>query len=852
MSFHRYLLMVLSVAACAVTAFALPANMRRISGVVVDSLTNEPVEYAQVMLVGTDRGVLTDERGKFEIVTALRADSLLTSAMGYETKRVKMGPRVADMRIELLSTGVRLSEVVARPKKEPYSKKNNPAVELMERIRRQGKDNDPRRNDFYNYEKYERIAFGYNNFDAGTEENPSALVKQFPFLREYVDTSDVTGAPVLFLAEREKAGKYNFRHSPRDEKEVVSGRRSAGIDEIIDKESMQRFYEDVMREIDIYDSDINLLRTRFVGPLSGISADFYKFYITDTVMIDTLRCVELSFVPRNSSTMGFVGRLYVDVADTVPFVRRVRLNVPRDINLNYVDNLVVTQEYGRASDGSRLKLLDDMVMEASVLPGTPSLYSRRRTEYFNHNFDKDGADERVFQFGGRQLVEAGADERTESYWRAARRGPEADGRKSVADMMRELRTNPLYYWGEKVLKVLVGGYISTGSDSKVDIGPMNTTMSYNDIEGLRLRAGGLTTANLSKRWFARGYGAYGFKDHKWKYSGEVEYSFHDKKYHSREFPVHSLRLTHLYDVDMLGQHYAFTNPDNVFLSLKRRADTQMTYHRVTKLEHRLELQNNFSVMAKLQTERQEATRYMTFVDGLGVASGHYTMNSATIELRYAPGEKFLQTKSNRFPINLDAPVMALSHTVAPMGFAGNRYTLNRTEASFAKRFWFSAFGYADVILKGGHVWSKVPYPELLIPNANLSYTIQPESFACLNPMEFITDTYAQWDFTYWANGAILNYIPGLKRLKLREAFAFRGFFGRLSDKNNPGMNPELFRFPADAMTQQISARRPYMEAAVGIDNIFTILRVDYVWRLSYRRNPGACLGGVRIALHFSF
>lgn len=853
-SFQRYLTLLLLLLTATTLAFTATAagSSRRISGIVTDSLTRQPVEYASVLLTGTGRGVLTDEKGRFEIITALKSDSVEVSAMGYQTIRIRIKPEGnCRLKIELVSTGVSLGEVVAKPKKERYSKRNNPAVDMMERIRHNAELNDPRRNPYYNYDKYERITFGYNNFDPGTPEHPNALLKQFPFLIEYVDTSEVTGRRILNLAEREKVGEVNFRADPRAEKEVVRGRRSAGIDEMIEKESMQRFYEDVMREIDVYDNDITLLQTRFVSPLSRIAPDFYKFYLTDTVTIDTLRCAQLTFTPHNPASKGFTGHLYVDLADTTMFVRRVKLNVPKAINLNFVDNIIITQDYDRAPDGSRLRVRDDMVVEASLFPGSPELYARRVTLYTDHNFDPEGADPEVFRYAGRQLVEAGADSRPDKYWQRSRPGHYA-GTRSVTSLMGRLRSVPLFYWGEKVLKILVSGYINTGNPSKFDIGPMNTTVSYNDIEGLRLRAGGMTTANLSRRWFARGYGAYGFKDHRWKYSGELEYSFHDKQYHSREFPVHSLRLTHLYDVDMLGQHYMFTNPDNVFLSLKRMSDTQMTYHRVTKLEYRLELQNNFSVMARLRNERQEATRFMPFIDGTGRSFGHYTLNTMILELRYAPGEKFFQTKSNRLPINLDAPVFVLSHTVGPGGLAGNRYTINRTEASFQKRVWFAPAGYADVILKGGHVWSRVPYPELLIPNANLSYTIQPESFACLNPMEFITDSYAQWDLTWWADGAILNYIPLLKRLKLREAFAFRGFFGHLSDRNNPAMNPELFAFPSDARTQHLLPYRPYMEAAVGIDNIFKILRVDYVWRLTYRYNPGACRGGVRIALHFSF
>jgi hypothetical protein len=178
--------------------------------------------------------------------------------------------------------------------------------------------------------------------------------------------------------------------------------------------------------------------------------------------------------------------------------------------------------------------------------------------------------------------------------------------------------------------------------------------------------------------------------------------------------------------------------------------------------------------------------------------------------------------------------------------------VNKTELSFSKRFWFSAFGFTDIIVKGGHVWSQSPYLSLLIPNANLSYTIQPESFALMSPMEFINDSYVSWDVTYWANGAILNYIPGLKKLKLREAITFRGWLGSLSDKNNPLKNDNLYLFPTETAYRSMNGK-PYMELSAGVDNLFKCLRVDYTWRLTYRDGqPASSRSGVRIALHVTF
>ena len=269
------------------------------------------------------------------------------------------------------------------------------------------------------------------------------------------------------------------------------------------------------------------------------------------------------------------------------------------------------------------------------------------------------------------------------------------------------------------------------------------------------------------------------------------------------------------------------------------------------LEYTLELENNFSVVAGFRHQIQFASKFVPFINGFDQKFNHYTQSSFFIKLRYAPGEVFYEGRTTRLPINMDAPVIQLSHEYGPRGFAGSLFTLNVTELSFQKRFWFSAFGFADVILKGGKIWSQVEYPALLWPNANLSYTIQPESYSLMNPMEFANDWYGALDLTYWLNGLIFNRIPYVNKLKLREILTFKLLSGGLSRKNNPSFNQDLFRFPYDSETTVMN-KTPYIEIGVGLDNILTILRVDYVWRLTYRDLPGIDKSGLRVALHFSF
>lgn len=759
--------------------------------------------------------------------------------------------------------GRTLGEVVVHRGKQRYSKRNNPAVDFARRIREARDANDPRRKPLYSYSKYDRMEFGLHDFSVG-DTTIGKKAGKFAFLKEYVDTTDASGIPRLPLSIKEKYSDVVYRRSPHSEKLIVRGIRQNGVDEIADLQNVQTMVEDVFREIDLYDDNVNLLQNRFVSPLSAIAPDFYKFYLTDTVSLGDMRCIVLSFAPRNPATFGFLGRIYVEKGDTSMFVRRVDMGVSPTINLNFIDHIRIIQEYDKAPDGTRQKKLDDFNAVISVIKGTQPLYARRTTRYSGHTFKPAAEMTSYLDRLGDTFDDEQAYERDSVYWTRVtdQKGDTPTGNKRIVQMMARLRQVPLYRYGERFLKLMVVGYVPTGNPSKFDFGPLNTTLSGNSVEGLRLRAGGITTANLSRHFFARGYVAYGTRDQRWKYRGEVEYSFNRKRYHSREFPIHSIRLEHQYDIDQLGQNYMFTNPDNMFLALKRGSNHLITYLRHTTATYQLELANNFSTTVTASSRRMEPGPWVPLMTTDGQTLSHYTQNRASITLRYAPGEKFYQTKSARIPINLDPWVFVLTHTYGPDNRLGNLFGINRTEISIQKRFWFSAFGFADVIVKGAREWGRTAYTNLLSPNANLSYTIQPESFALTDPMEFLGDTGLQWDLTYWANGALFNYIPLLKKLKLREVIAFRGWWSRLSDKNNPmvelsdissgkSIDNPLLLWPDYVLATPMHSR-PYMEMSAGIDNLLKCLRVDYVWRLNYRDTPGVSRSGLRVSLHVTF
>lgn len=827
-----------------------------IRGVVTDSITGEGLPYVSLIFKGTTIGTATDGDGNFSFSALTDVKNLEVSYLGYDTKEVKVIPgKTNNLKIKLAPNGITLNEVVVKPKKEKYSKKENPAVKFVKQVIASRESNDPRNHDYFQYDQYEKMVFAMNDYHPKPKKNGKP--GKFDFLIDFVDTLDV-GTTILPVSEKEKVESVYYRKEPKAEKRIVKGNKSSGVDEIFSRDGIQQFLNEVFREVDIFKNDIPLFLQRFVSPLSTIGPNYYKYYLLDTLNVNGQECVDLGFVPFNSETFGFTGHLFVTL-DSTFFVQKAILNVPKDINLNFVSGMTIEQTFKRTPDSTRIITKDDINVNFKLSEKSKGMYARRLNIYSNHSFDEPDAEQVfVFKESAPVITLKDAYQQSEDFWISNR--PEEAIKKnpnSVEKLMAKFRSVPIFYITEKVVSVLVSGYIPTNKDplkNKFEFGPMNTAISGNAIEGARFRVGGTTTTAFSKNLFFDGYMAYGTKDEKLKYDALVEYSFNDRKEYRKEFPLNSIRLEYMYDINQLGQQYMYASKDNMFLAWKRQKDTRATYLRQAELTYYHEHYNGLAYGAVIRNRREYATEYAVFdrigPDGTISPVKSYDMTELELKFRYAKDEKFYQTRNLRYPITFDALIFNFSHVMAKKDLLGSSYDYHRTDIGIQKRFWFSAFGYIDLITKAGKVWNKVPYPLLILPNANLSYTIQPESYTNMNAMEFISDEYASWDLTYYMNGNLLNRLPLVKKLKWREVFCFRGLWGHLTDKNNPmNRGDGLYLFPDGSYTL---GKAPYMEASVGIENIFKFLRLDYVWRLNYRDHPGIQTKGVRFMMRMSF
>ncbi len=859
----------------------------QIHGVVIDAETGEPVPYLNVYYDGKGVGTVTDMDGKYSIKYHPGWNKLTFSMVGFATQEITVSAKTTLLNVSMSSSDQMLQEVVIRPRKEKYSRKNNPAVELMKKVVAAKKKVNLDQHDYYHYNKYQKITFAANNITPDSLRE-SWVFRKYPFFRDQVETCDVTGKRVLPLSVDETVSEKVYRKDPHSEKNIIQGVNNSGVNELFNTGDMlSTVLKDVFQDIDIYEDRFRFLQYPFDSPVSTAGISFYKYYIMDTIYVEKDKCFHLTFVPNNSQDFGFTGHLYV-LADSTYRVKECKLNLPKKTDINFVDNMIIDQRFGELPSGEGWALMeDDMLCELSFAKKLLGSYMvRRTTRYFDFSFEP--IPEKIFKRKGSEIKDVNAMMRDDSYWAEFRQEDLTKSESRMGNFVNDLTKIKGFKYIMFVAKAFIENFVETRvPNSKVDIGPINTMISSNYIDGLRLRASAQTTANLNPNWFFKGYYAYGFKDRRSKYMGEVEYSFDKKQYLPREFPKHSLTASYQYDNMLPSDKFIQTDKDNVFTALKFCKVDQYNYERKATLKYEREREFGFKTTATLRYANYEPCGELFYRTMSGesqlqsaIASGQMAGNKwvrspfnthdmtvveASVGFRYAPGETFVNTKQRRLPINLDAPVFTLQHTLAVKGVLGSDYTYNVTDASCYKRFWLSSWGNIDARINAGIQWNKVPFPLLIMPAANLSYILDEGTFSLINNMEFLNDRYASLDVSWNLQGKLFNRIPLLKKLKWREFIGVKCLWGTLTDKNNPFLEQNknddvLMKFPGhyaadgtyDYSSYVMDKKKPYVEITAGIHNIFKLLHVEYVRRLTYNELPTANKWGLRFMIRTVF
>jgi len=837
------------------------AAAQDLTGVITDEATGDSIPFASVQYKKERISISSDGAGRFSI--ARRNGAYITfSAMGYQQKRMLVSASTPqELRVRLKQDTRQLQGVTVKSKRSKYSRKENPAVELMRRVIAAKKKTDLANHDYYQFNKYQKITLAMNDIKPSDLESEKLRKKKW--LVNQIEVCPYNNKLILPLSVDETVSRNIYRKDPKSEKTIITGQNTTGVNDLIETgDILNTVLKDVFTDVDLYDDQIRLLQYPFTSPIGKDAISFYRFYIVDTVYVGRDQCYHLQFLPNNQQDFGFRGELWV-LTDTTLHVKKCNLTLPKKSDVNFVDNLHINQEYTKLPNGEWVLTTDEMYTELTIakfLSQFIVIRSTKNSDYeFNHLTDK--------LFSGKAKVRHEADSRMrdESFWNQYRTVELTKSESSMSSFINSLTQIKGFKYIIFGLKALIENFVETGGPhhpSKVDVGPVNTMISKNFIDGVRTRVSAQTTANLNPHWFGVGYFARGWKSHKNYYKAEVAYSFNKKAYLPREFPRQTLTFTSTYDVCSPSDKFMHTDKDNVFTAFKWSNVEKMMFYNRQQLAFEYEQDWGFKTSVFLKAEENEACGQLyfhpmsqspTYTNELH--HGKIRTTEAKVELRFAPGETFVNTKQRRLPVNLDAPVFTLSHTLGVKGPLGGDYDYNITELGIYKRFWMNSWGKIDTYIKAGAQWNKVPYPLLIMPAANLSYIIQDESFNMINNMEFLNDRYASLDISWDMNGKIFNRIPLIKHLKWREFIGIKCLWGSLTDKNNPFLARNagdnlLMEFPEGSYV--MDSKKPYAELILGIHNIFKLVHVQYVRRLTYLNLPTAKKHGIRFMVRITF
>ncbi|RZS92283.1 DUF5686 and carboxypeptidase-like regulatory domain-containing protein [Aquimarina brevivitae] len=809
----------------------------KVSGVVSD--TNDgPIPFANVVYANSSVGTITDENGRFYLESDNNYSELRISFIGFETKVIALDKKVTyNMEIELIEEANSLDEVVIY--KGKTSKKNNPAIDILRKIWKNRRENGVKKFKQYQYDKYEKLEFDLNTIDSSLIN--SRIFKGMEFIFEDIDTSRITGKTYLPIFLNEAIYKVYGDNTINETKELLKGNKNAGFS---DNQTLIAFVKDLYSDYDVYDNYLKFFDKSFTSPLSRTGINVYNYVLTDSSYIGDKWCYNIVYYPRRKNELTFKGDFWVN--DTTWALKEINLEVTKSANINWIKDLYIEQEFDVLNDSIFLITKDYFQSDFALNKKEKSrgVYGKRTTLYDNYKFDikKDP------KFYKSQVDPYNQDvyNREDAFWDQARMEALNKDEQKVYKLLDTLKTVKAFKRLYNIGTILASGYIEFDG---WDFGPLFSTVGFNDIEGWRLRAGGRTYFTSNDRWRIEGYGAYGFRDDKFKYGISGKYLI-DRK--SRLM----VSLGNRRDVEQLGASLTNTN-DVEGRSLASSAiittgdNTRLTSINLTAFSMQIEPRKNLTlgVTTSFRTLKpaDRGLFSLDFVDpDTGELKTEITQTEIATQLAYTPNRKTTGYGVDRIIVNDgDYATLFLNYGVGVKGILESDFDYQKIQFLYGQPWNIGGFGRLTTSLELGKIYGEVPLGLLSVVPGNQTYISIYNTFPLLNFYEFVTDTYASLHLQHNFNGRIFSRIPLLRKLNLRELVGFRAVFGELSDEN-------ILLSAPSGETLLAPDIDPYWEYSFGVGNIFKVFRIDFHFRGNYFDNPDARKFGVTGAFGFYF
>ena len=829
-----------------------------VKGKVIDIETGEALPHANITYVsdGTTYGTISDLNGVFRLESDKIFDYVTFQYAGYKTYKVKIKrftTQTVVAKMESESITLPQAEVRAQRKiKERYKRKGNPAVDLIRKVQNNAEKNSLTGFDYYQYDEYSKLELGPSNLSDSLETK--GFMKKMSFVCDNIRPSELTGRNYLSMYFVETMSKTYYRKNPHFLTTEVTDTKDVLLSKFLDFTSMEAVIDNWIGFVDVYQRNVSLFNNEYTSPMSPIAITFYHFYIVDTVQYQNENCIMLAFTPANQMDMGLCGNLWI-TNDSSYMVKKVQLQIPKHSGTNFVESMMFEQEYEKVGDvmiPTQYKLIADIFYLGVALHG------KRSGVFSNIELNKPMPDD--FYVGKPEKTRSKGfyDHRDdEKYWDDHRSVELSQHEKLISENNERLKK----VWSFRVLTgtaLAIGyNYIDCGP---IDIGPVFNMLSYNEIEGWRLRFGAKTNTRFHKHIFFEGFGAYGTRDEKFKYRGQIMYSFNDKVNNQWEFPMNLLTLSYEHNTNvprMSTFGYSFNeDSDRLGRSISRQGNKKMVFIDKVRLSYDYETNSQLGFKLFAEYLEQRPLGDLVFTTNDGRIYDPLTTNSVGFEIRFAYNEKTYQIHQYRKPLASSvAPIVTVGYSYGGK-VLGSEYEYHKIQAMMSKRWFLSVLGVADLNITTGMVVGEAPYPLLFAHRANQGIYYDDRGFNLMNYYEFVSQYYVQGLFDYNFNGFILNRIPLLGKLKLREVLSLKAVWGGIANECNPSNgNPNLFPFPTtpDGQTRTYTLEKePYVEGGIGIANIFSILRIDYVRRFNYLDHPEVDKWGIFFSLKVKF
>lgn len=810
----------------------------KVSGVIKDD-TGFPVSFANVIFKDSQEGTISDENGRFYLESDKTYQSVIFSFIGFTTTELDLTDRATyNMEVVMEERTDALDEVVVYSGKT--SKKNNPALDILRKIWENRRENGVKKFKQYQYDKYEKLEFDLNTIDSALIN--SRVFKGMEFVFDQVDTSNVTGNTYLPIFINEAVSKVYGDNLLKQEKEVLQGNKNSGFE---NNQTLIAFVKDLYSEYDVYDNYLKFFDKSFTSPLSRTGIDVYNYVLRDSAYLGDKWCYNIVYYPRRKNELTFKGDFWVN--DSTWAIKEINLQASKSANLNWVRDVYIEQEFDVLNDSTFLITRDYFMSDFSFQKKEEAkgIYGKRTTLYNNYVFDipkgKKYYNQQVDPYNFEVY------NRPDDYWDKNRMEKLSKDEKGVYKMLDTLKTVPRFKALYNVGATLASGYYEVNN---FDIGPVFSIFGFNEAEGLRIRLGGRTYFGQNDPWRLEGFGAYGFKDDRFKYGISGKWLLDRKSRltifggNRRDVEQTGASLTNSNDV--LGRSLASSSLFSV------GSNDRLSRINLSTVGFDIEPWKNFilRLTGSYRTLKSATDTfsidYKVMEDGVFTGEIKSELKQAEIQLgfMYAPGRKTSGYGVEQTVINDgDFPSFYAGYSYGLKDVMGGDFEYKKIQALYTQPWNIGGIGRLRSTVEVGTTIGAVPLSLLNPIPGNQTYFSIYNTFTQLDYYEFVSDTYASLHLEHNFGGRIFSRLPLLRKLDLREVVGFRAVYGTISQENKDlNASNIVYVAPEDV----------YWEWSVGVGNIFRIFRLDFNFRGNYLDMPDARNFGITGSFGFNF